>query len=79
MATDHSPAIAGAHDRFATNVIVGSAARRTSPLSPKQPTRAGNGDYALSSVAGRKLVLFRGGLGERLLERAFAAGLARDR
>ena len=38
---------AASDDRSATNVIVGSAARRTSPLSPKQPTCAGNGDYAL--------------------------------
>ena len=30
-------------------------------------------------VAGKKLVLCRGGLGERLLERAFAAGFAGDR
>ena len=30
-------------------------------------------------VAGRKLFRFRGGLGERLLERAFAAGPAGDR
>jgi hypothetical protein len=30
-------------------------------------------------VVGKKLVLCRGGLGERLLERAFAAGFAGDR